>query len=127
MSTREQEAMRYCAQGERRVKETPPPAGQKFLPGTRVRIADDLGRSMGHFPSGKTGTVQYTYAHAFGGTNTHSYSIDVDGVGEVAWYYEHQLTACAEAEFKIMVERGTKAWTDMPDSTAWVETLRGEK
>ena len=28
-------------------------------------------------------------------------------------------------EFKIMVERGTLAWADVPDSTAWVERLRG--
>ena len=98
MSTREQAAMSYYDQGMRRVKETRPPAGQKFMPGTRVRIAHDLGRSMGHFPSGKTGTVNYTYAHAYGGTNTLSYSIDVDGVGDVSWYYEHQLTTCDEVE-----------------------------
>ena len=28
-------------------------------------------------------------------------------------------------EFKIMVDRGTKAWADVPDSTAWLERLRG--
>lgn len=28
-------------------------------------------------------------------------------------------------EFKRMVERGTQAWADIPDSSAWVESLRG--
>jgi hypothetical protein len=26
---------------------------------------------------------------------------------------------------EIMVERGTKAWKDVPDASAWVEELRG--
>jgi len=30
-----------------------------------------------------------------------------------------------EAEVNLMVERGTKAWADVPDATAWLETLRG--
>jgi hypothetical protein len=30
-----------------------------------------------------------------------------------------------EAEFNLMVERGTKAWADVPDATEWLETLRG--
>jgi hypothetical protein len=28
-------------------------------------------------------------------------------------------------EFNLMVERGTKAWAEVPDATAWLETLRG--
>jgi hypothetical protein len=28
-------------------------------------------------------------------------------------------------EFNLMVERGTKAWIDVPDATAWLENLRG--
>ena len=30
-----------------------------------------------------------------------------------------------EAEFNLMVERGTKAWADVPDATEWLEALRG--
>lgn len=30
-------------------------------------------------------------------------------------------------EFNLMVERGTKAWADVPDATAWLETLRGSQ
>ncbi len=30
-----------------------------------------------------------------------------------------------EDEFNRMVERGSKAWMDVPDATAWLETLRG--
>jgi hypothetical protein len=85
------EAAAYTRLGEQRVKSTPPPTGQKFAPGTLVRIADDLGDSMRHFPSGKYAIVLYTYAHAYGGDDVKSYCLDVQGVGEVAWYYEHQL------------------------------------
>lgn len=28
-------------------------------------------------------------------------------------------------EFNLMVEKGTKAWADIPDATAWLEDLRG--
>ncbi|MCX7094413.1 MAG: hypothetical protein NTY50_13310 [Methylobacter sp.] len=28
-------------------------------------------------------------------------------------------------EFNLMVERGTKAWADIPNATAWLEALRG--
>ena len=81
-------------QALRRVAETPPPAGQKFAPGARVKIADNLGPHMSHFPAGKLATVQYTYAHAYESTDTRSlqqYSLDIDGIGGVAWYDECQL------------------------------------
>jgi type I restriction enzyme S subunit len=32
-----------------------------------------------------------------------------------------------EDEFKRMVEKGTQTWAGVPDSAAWVETLRGNK
>lgn len=41
--------------------------------------------------------------------------------------FEHHHPAYDEDEFKRMVERGTQAWADVPDSVAWVETLRGGK
>lgn len=78
--------------GLERVRTTPPPDGQKFPPGTRVRIADDLGRSMDHFVRGKNATVKYTHAHAFGGADVQSYCLDIDGIGSVSWYDEWQLT-----------------------------------
>lgn len=78
--------------GMERVRTTPPPPGQKYPPGTRVRIADDLGRAMSHFPSGKNATVHHTHAHAYGGSSVKSYCLDIDGLGQVAWYYEEQLT-----------------------------------
>ena len=38
----------------------------------------------------------------------------------------HQLSY-DDGEFNLMVERGTKAWADVPDATAWLETLRGNQ
>lgn len=93
MNYQEQEAQAksiYQA-GLQKVKSTPAPKGQKFPVGARVKIADDLGPSMSHFPSGKMATVLYTYAHAYWGDDVTSYCLDVDGVGSVAWYHELQL------------------------------------
>lgn len=76
-----------------RIKVEPEPKGQKYPIGTRVRISKDLGESMRHFASDVNATVQYTYAHAFGGSDVKSYCLDVDGKGSSAWYKEWQLTA----------------------------------
>lgn len=92
---RRAQAQEIYRAGLERVETTPPPKGQKYPPGTRVRIADDLGSSMAHFESGKNATVRYTYAHAYGGDDVKSYCLDIDGRGEVSWYYESQLTPIA--------------------------------
>ena len=91
--TRLEQAKSIHAAGMGRVANEPEPDGQLFPCGSRVRIADDLGEFMSHFESGKNATVKYTYAHAFGGGNVKSYCLDIDGVGQVSWYYEYQLTA----------------------------------
>ncbi|MFM6946071.1 MAG: hypothetical protein ACKOWW_02945 [Flavobacteriales bacterium] len=91
--TRAADARAMYQAGMNRVAETPEPKGQKFPCGSRVRIADDLGPSMSHFESGVEATVEYVYAHAYGGGDVKSYSLNIDGRGSVAWYYEHQLTA----------------------------------
>ena len=91
--TRLSQAKAYYQAGLKKVENTPEPARQKFANGTKVRIADDLGRAMFHFPSGIKATVEYTYAHAYGGDDVNSYSLIVDGHGSVAWYHEWQLTA----------------------------------
>lgn len=80
------QASSIYAQGIERVRTTPPPEKQKYKPGTRVLIAKDLGPSMSHFPGkGMKATVLCTYAHAYGGDDVNSYSLDIDGYGEVAW------------------------------------------
>lgn len=83
----------YYQQALNRVKKTPEPKGQKFPIGTRVRIADDLGSSMSHFPKGVAATVMYTYGHAYDDDDVKNYCLDIDGIGKTSWYYEHQLTA----------------------------------
>lgn len=87
------EARSYHESAMQRVASTPPPDGQKYPPGARVRITDNLGFGMGHFPgAGKLATVHYTYAHAYGGNDVKSYSLNIDGHGEVAWYREDQIS-----------------------------------
>lgn len=66
---------------------------QKFKAGTRVRIADDLGIGMSHFPKGVDATVEYSYREKYGGADpNHVYSLNVDGIGSTSWYKEDQLT-----------------------------------
>lgn len=48
---------------------------------------------MSHFPKGRNATVMYTYAHAYGGNDVKSYSLNVDGHRYISWYEEDQLTA----------------------------------
>lgn len=83
-------------QGLSNVKNDPEPEGQKFPNGSRVHICKDLGGCMSHFTSDCNATVKYTYAHAYGGNDIKSYCLDIDGVGEVSWYEEWQLTATNE-------------------------------
>lgn len=93
-SERASQAASYHQQAMERVAATPEPQGQKFPNGSRVKVADDLGPHMSHFTGkGKTATVRYTYAHAYGGNNVKDYCLDIDGEGESAWYHESQLTA----------------------------------
>lgn len=89
--------LRYLAAMEV-VATTPEPKGQKFPCGSRVRIADDLGYSMRHFPSGVNATVLHTYAHAYGGNDVKSYALCIDDYGHSSWYDEHQLTAKVKHE-----------------------------
>lgn len=89
---RHAQARAVYEEGLRRVQDLPMPSGQIFPMGARVRIADDLGDSMRHFPKGRLATVRYTYAHAYGGDKVKDYCLDVDGLGEISWYHEHQLT-----------------------------------
>jgi len=92
------EARTIFGAGMEKVRTTKPPKGQKFPPGTRVRIANDLGPTMAHFPSGRSATVEYTYAHAYGGGDCTSYSLDIDGLGSHAWYHERQLTRITKGD-----------------------------
>ncbi len=41
--------------------------------------------------------------------------------------FEAHQPSYDEAEFQRMVAKGTQAWTNVPDSAAWVENLRGGK
>lgn len=72
------------------------PKSQKFMPGTFVMIAKDLGPMMGHFENNKPAMINYTYAQVYDGTNAKSYGIRIrDSEGRwhySAWYKEHQLT-----------------------------------
>lgn len=89
-----------------RVKNTPVPEGQKFLPGTLVRLRDPRDSatkldSLQNFlnwqrakdpDEGKIAVVLHTYAHAFGGDDVRTYCVEIEGV-ESAWFDENWLEA----------------------------------
>lgn len=78
-----------------RIKNTPVPKGQKFLPSERVWVKSKK----------KWATVVATFAHAYGNT-THQfgdkavddYILNFDDVGEEAWYHESDLEARYEGQ-----------------------------
>lgn len=80
---------------------------QKFNKGDHVKIADDLGPTMPHFPSGIEAIVEYSYADKYGGSDTDSYSLKLKGGGSIAWYYESQLTLI-KANCHNLMEKDSK-------------------
>ena len=70
---------------------------QKFIAGTRVRVADNLGIGKEHFQSGVNATIISSHAEEYGGYDFDNYTISIDGWGEVAWYQEHQLTVIEDS------------------------------
>jgi hypothetical protein len=76
---------------------------QKFKTGATVRVADQLRKSMAHFPKGFVGVVRGTYATEYGsfrGDEFKKYSLYVIEKGKVintiSWYDENQLRLCKE-------------------------------
>ena len=72
---------------------------QKFSRGHRVRIADDLGTAMRHFPAGRDAIIVGSYSDLYVGStlqHDHEYSLmlqEDDGtINTNSWYHEAQLT-----------------------------------
>ena len=86
------EAEAYHAASMERVRTTPAPAGQKYPVGSFVKISGNE-RRIGH---SKYACVEHTHAHAFGGNDWKSYSLNIQcDVGDwitVAWFNEEDLT-----------------------------------
>lgn len=85
---------------------------EKFRRGDLVRIAKDLGPSMEHFRGkGCRAIVIGSYRDKYGGDNTKSYTLFIEGSGKTSWYDEHQLT---------LIERGRhdllEMWEDQIDA-----------
>jgi hypothetical protein len=66
--------------------------GKLFRNGDFVHVAKDLGPSMSHFEADCDAIVIGSYADQYGGKDRDSYTIHIKGLGEVSWYYGHQLT-----------------------------------
>ena len=88
-STRLLKARETFLKGLERVKNTPTPEGQKYAIGTRVQISENSPTWL-QFPDGRIATVEYTYAHAFGGNDVNLYSLDLNG-RSVAWFHDYEL------------------------------------
>lgn len=101
------------ARGLRNVKNDPTPEGQKFPVGAFVKVAKDLGPTMSHFTNDVYAKIEYTYAHAYGGSNIDSYSLilqyDEGNWSSSAWYHEHQLTLVTDKKILKKLEKDFKS------------------
>jgi hypothetical protein len=79
---------------------------QKFLIGSRVKIADAMPRSMSHFTKGVEAIVNGTYAQKYHGRNYSDYSLGIIKDGKIynfsAWYPENLLTLVDDDTIKGM-------------------------
>lgn len=66
---------------------------QKFYRYDLVRVADDLGKTMSHFPgAGELAVVEGSYADLCHGSDRKSFGLMFEKHGGVSWYNESQLT-----------------------------------
>lgn len=77
---------------------------QKFHHGDLVRIAKDLGQSMRYFESDRDAIVVGSYSDQYGGDDTKSYTLHLEGRGPVSWYSEHQLTLIEENRRDLLIK-----------------------
>ena len=77
---------------------------QKFNHGDLVHIAKDLGRAMHHFEADQDAIVVGSYADQYGGDDTKSYTLHLQGHGPVSWYSEHQLTLIEENRRDLLIQ-----------------------
>lgn len=78
--------------GRQKQQEFDPVPLQKFLVNSRVRIRDDISEDHNcYLPSGCLATVRSVHSDMRVGDATPHYFLDVDGIGGVGWYLEHQL------------------------------------
>ena len=81
---------------------------QKFFLGDLVRVADDLGMSMSHFPCGQDAVVLYSYSEkhcqSIAGDKQFGLYLLKDKT-EVAWYYENQLKLIAEDMIELLPKK----------------------
>lgn len=75
---------------------------QKFKLNDHVMIAADLGKAMSHFISNREAIVLYSYKDKYREGSDKSYGIFIKGHGEVAWYYEEQLTLIAASQAELL-------------------------
>jgi len=81
-------------------------ADQKFHKGDWVRVADDLGPSMSHFPSSIDAVVIGSYADQYGGGDSgrDHYSLHLKGRGHSSWYYDNHLTLIERNRPDVLAE-----------------------
>lgn len=78
---------------------------QKFFTGDLVRIADDLGVSMRHFPKAQDAIVLYSYSEKCArsaGTDKIFGVYLIKDKCETSWYEENQLTLIEKDRFDML-------------------------
>ena len=95
---------------------------QKFKKGDYVRVAKDLGPSMGHFPADCDAIVIGSYKDQYGGSDTKSYTLSLKGNGEYSWYKERQLTLIKRNRLDLLKqwEKEAKEENDLHYDLDWI-------
>ncbi len=95
---------------------------QKYKNGDHVMVAKDLGASMRHFDCDCEAIVMGSYADKYGGTNTSSYTIYMQGRGSVSWYDETQLNLIHADKLDLLKEwtDADKLKSDMESNIDWI-------
>lgn len=95
---------------------------QKFHKYDHVQIAKDLGGGMSHFENDTDAVVIGSYADQFGGSDTKSYTLYVNGHGEISWYEEWQLTLLDKNGKKLLKDwkSAAKIKSDRESDLDWI-------
>ncbi len=101
---------------------------QEFHKGDLVHIAKNLGSSMSHFTSDCDAIVIGSYADQFGGNDTDSYTLHLEGHEVASWYDGNQLTLIEHNRLDLLEqwEVEKKAECKLKSDLDWIFTHSDE-
>jgi hypothetical protein len=100
---------------------------QRFHRGDLVKIDDDLGEGMSHFPAGVEAIVIGSHDDRFGGGNTRDYTLHIKDRGQCSWYHEHQLELIESARSDLLEQWSKERDNKLPGAVVDLLEARTKK